>query len=72
MDARQFFEEVSRLRRLQKKYFKDRSSSSLTACKKQEKLIDDEIARVEKIMNEKKAVEQPCLFDREMMKQGVE
>lgn len=71
MDARQFFEEVSRLRRLQKKYFKDRSSSSLSVCKKQEKLIDDEIARVEKIMSEKKKVEQPCLFDREMMNQGA-
>ena len=45
MNAKQFFDEVARLRMLQKKYFKDRSSMSLTACKRQEKVIDDEIDR---------------------------
>lgn len=43
-----FFNEVARLRDLQKQYFKMRTSSLLSACKRQEKLIDEEIARVRK------------------------
>lgn len=50
MDAKQFFEEVVKLRKLQKDYFKTRSSMTLNASKKQEKLIDEEIERaLEKI-----------------------
>lgn len=45
MDAKQFFEEVVKLRKLQKDYFKTRSSMTLNASNKQEKLIDDEIER---------------------------
>lgn len=71
MDAKTFFDEVSRLRELQKKFDKTRSSMVQEVCKKQEKLIDDEIARVEEIMRHKKPVEQPCLFDREMMARGM-
>lgn len=43
-----FFNEVARLRDLQKQYFKTRIPSVLSACKRQEKLIDEEIARVRK------------------------
>lgn len=46
MDARTFFDEVAKLRELQKEYFKTRNSMALTASKKQEKLIDEEIKRV--------------------------
>lgn len=45
MDAKQFFEEVVKLRKLQKDYLKTRSSMTLNASRKQEKLIDDEIER---------------------------
>lgn len=62
MNAKQFYDEVVRLRMLQKKYFKDRSSMSLTACKRQEKVIDDEIARVQKALEEKKKNKEPELI----------
>lgn len=38
MEAKQFFEEVVKLRKLQKDYFKTRSSMALRASKKQEQL----------------------------------
>lgn len=64
MDARKFFEEVARLRDLQKKYLKDRSSMTLTACKRQEKVIDDEIARTRKVLEEQEKRREPqLLFD---------
>lgn len=46
MEARQFFEEVAKMRLLQKEYYKTHSSLALQAAKKQEKLIDNEIERV--------------------------
>jgi len=49
MDSKTFFEEVSKMRALQKDYFRKRDSIVLQACKKQEKLIDNEIDRVTKI-----------------------
>lgn len=48
MKPREFFDAVSKLRELQKRYFKERTSMALIACKRQEKLIDEEIARVNK------------------------
>lgn len=48
MKPRAFFDEVVKLRQLQKRYFKERASMALTACKKQEKIIDEEITRVNK------------------------
>lgn len=48
MKPREFFDAVAKLRQLQKRYLKDRTSTALTACKRQEKLIDDEISRVNK------------------------
>lgn len=53
MDSKQFFDAVVKLRELQKDYFKTRSSMALRASKKQEKLIDDEIVRVNTILSKK-------------------
>lgn len=62
MNAKQFFDEVARLRVLQKKYYKERSSTSLTACKRQEKVIDEEISRVQKVQEELEKRKEPMLF----------
>lgn len=40
------FNAVVKLRKLQKEFIKTRSSMVLAACKKQEKIIDEEITRV--------------------------
>lgn len=53
MNAKEFFTAVVKLRELQKKYFKSRSSLDLQVCKKHEKVVDDEIERVNKIKSEK-------------------
>lgn len=53
MNSKQFFEAVVKLRELQKRYFKSRLSMDLSASKRQEKLIDDEIARVDTILSNK-------------------
>lgn len=46
MNSREFFDAVVKLRELQKSYYKVRTSIALTACKRQEKMIDEEIVRV--------------------------
>lgn len=51
MDAKEFFEKVVKMREAQKNYFKTRSSMDLQLSKKLEKEIDDEIARVNQIIN---------------------
>lgn len=51
MAPKEFFEKVEKLREAQKNYFKTRSSMALQLCKKLEKEIDEEIARVNKITN---------------------
>lgn len=53
MNNKQFFEAVVKLRELQKRYFKSRLSMDLSASKRQEKLIDDEIARVNTVLSNK-------------------
>ncbi len=57
MNARQFYEEVKKMRQLQRQYFatkdKSRKSMALMLSIKQEQLIDAEIERVEKILNQK-------------------
>lgn len=50
MTPREFFEETKKLRKLQIAYFKLRTSTALGACKRQEKIIDAEIARVDGIV----------------------
>lgn len=59
MNAKEFFGLVKEMRFTQVEYFKTRSSASLKKSKALEKRVDDEIARVEKVLNEKK---QGCLF----------
>lgn len=59
MDKKQFFDKVAYMRKLQKEYFKTRSSSILRQCKQVEKEIDDEIERANKIVAEQ---QQPKLF----------
>lgn len=51
MDAKEFFEKVEKMREAQKNYFKTRSSMDLQLSKKLEREIDNEIARVNQIIN---------------------
>ncbi len=53
MTAKDFFKLVEQMRQNQKDYFKTRSTESLRKSKELEKQVDDEIARVNKIMKEK-------------------
>lgn len=50
MTAREFFIATKKLRKLQIAYCKYRTSAALGACKRQEKIIDEEIARVDGIV----------------------
>lgn len=61
MNAKQFYETVRAMRQAQKKYFKSRSSFDLRESKRLEKVIDDEIARVDAI-EESKQPQQLTLF----------
>lgn len=53
MTAKEFFDLVTEMRQNQKDYFKTRSNESLKRSKELEKQVDDEIARVNKILSEK-------------------
>lgn len=55
MTNREFFDKVAAMRAAQKKYFKSRSRFDLDAAKRLEKEIDNEIARVAAIQNNKPA-----------------
>lgn len=59
MDARQFFNLVSRLREAQKRYFKTRAPIDLQSSKQLEKEVDAEIERVNTIIQQK---QNPKLF----------
>lgn len=50
MNAKQFFDEVVKMRRLQKECAKSRVSRAVNACKAQERLIDKEIDRVNEVI----------------------
>lgn len=54
MNAKQFFDAVVKLRELQGRYFKERSTIALQTAKKQERIIDDEIKRVNQIQEQRK------------------
>lgn len=54
MNARQFFDKVVEMRRLQKEYFKSRSARVLEQSKQVEREIDNEIKRVQDIQNPQK------------------
>ena len=53
MAPKEFFDKVSRMRKAQKEYFRTRSGRALSDSKRLEQEIDDEIERVEKVMEEK-------------------
>lgn len=53
MNAKDFFNLVEQMRKNQKDYFKTRSTESLRKSKELERLVDDEIARVNKIISDK-------------------
>lgn len=53
MTPRDFFDKVSRMRAAQKEYFRTRSGRALSDSKRLEKEIDDEIERVNKVMEAK-------------------
>lgn len=52
MNSREFFYLVAEMRSAQQAYFETRSQHVLRACKMYEKRVDQEIARVRKIVNE--------------------
>lgn len=51
MDSREFFDMVCRMRKAQKNYFKTRDRDVLYISKGSEKTIDEEINRVNAILN---------------------
>lgn len=53
MTPKEFFDKVSRMRKAQKEYFRTRSSRALSDSKRLEKEIDDEIERVNKVVEAK-------------------
>lgn len=63
MTNRQFFDLVVQLRWYQKEYFATRSRDSLQQAKALEKRVDDEIARVQKILAQREQQQPPNLFN---------
>jgi hypothetical protein len=59
MDAQQFFRLVVKLRDKQKEYFRTRAHGALKESKQLEKVVDDEIERVNKLLAER---QEPKLF----------
>lgn len=53
MNSKQFYEAVENMRRLQKEYYRTRSSLALEASKRQERVIDEEIARVNNLLEKR-------------------
>lgn len=51
MNAREFFDKVAEMRQAQAAYFKTRSREDLMQSKRLEREVDDEIRRVQKIIN---------------------
>lgn len=67
MDARQFFERVKIMRHFQKEYFKKRTRTALQQSKALEREIDQEIERVNRLLDlpEYKQPQIPTLFGNE-------
>lgn len=53
MTAKEFFDLVSDMRLKQKEYFRTRSTSVLNESKALERMVDDEIRRVNQVLTEK-------------------
>ena len=62
MTPREFYDTVCAMRKAQKKYFKSRSSFDLTEAKRLEKIIDDEINRVDFLTGRSDTPEPLSLF----------
>lgn len=62
MDAREFYETTKAMRAAQKEFFKTRESSALKEAKRLERVIDDEISRVELIEQQRGKPQQLTLF----------
>lgn len=60
MNARDFFRLVARMRESQRAYFKTRASVHLQASKRLERQVDEEISRVNAILERR---DNPTLFD---------
>lgn len=52
MNAREFYYATKNMRRLQKRYFAERTQELLRACKMAEKEVDEEIWRVSELLGE--------------------
>lgn len=67
MNPRQFFERVKVMRHFQKEYFKTHSPTALRQSKALELEIDQEIDRVNRLLNlpDHKKTRTPSLFDNE-------
>lgn len=64
MNAEQFYKLVVRMRDAQCRYFKYRSTSALNESKQLEKAVDDEIKRVNAILQQQEQARQQTLdFD---------
>lgn len=57
MTPKEFYENVKQLRLAQREYFATRSTKALAQSKTLEKVIDDEIERVERLLTEKVPVQ---------------
>lgn len=62
MTSKEFFDKVVQMREKQKEFFQTRSHNALISSKRLEKEVDDEIKRVEKILEEKDEPQQLKLF----------
>lgn len=63
MNAREFYDKVVQMRRMQKEYFKTRSKIALQESKRLEREIDMEIARVEGIVGKPEDTEASLFND---------
>lgn len=59
MNARQFFDKVALMRKLQKEYFRTRSKTALNQSKAVEREVDAEIARVHETLGTPPPPKQP-------------
>lgn len=60
MNAREFFDAVVEMRKAQSKYFRMRTTDNLNNAKKLERVVDDEIRRVDEELRRHK--EPPLAF----------
>lgn len=59
MNNKQFFETVKKMREAQKEFFRTHTQAALKKSKTLEKVVDDEIERVEEVLRKRR---EPGLF----------